>query len=43
MNTRTGRAVAATMILGLLALVPLVGCSEAKAEPIEVTYYYLPG
>ena len=21
----------------------LTGCSEAKAEPLDVTYYYLPG
>jgi hypothetical protein len=21
----------------------LTGCSEAQAEPLEVTYYYLPG
>ncbi len=21
----------------------LTGCGEAKAEPLEVTYYYLPG
>ena len=26
-----------------LAMIGAVGCSEAKAEPLEVEYYYLPG
>ena len=41
MSSRTGRYVAGSVVLGLLALVPmlpLVGCSEAKAEPLDVTY-----
>ena len=38
-----------TIGLGLVALAAvagaglLSGCSDAKAEPLEVTYYYLPG
>jgi hypothetical protein len=33
----------AALISGLLFL-PLAGCSTpAQAEPLEVTYYYLPG
>lgn len=31
------------LVLSLLAAAGFTGCSEAKAEPIELTYYYLPG
>ena len=30
-----------TLGVGAAALLP--GCTPAKAEPLEVTYYYLPG
>jgi hypothetical protein len=40
MNTRS-RFIAAIGLLGALALA--AACSGAQAEPIEVTYYYLPG
>jgi hypothetical protein len=32
-----------TLALGLAVIAGGVGCSSAKAEPLEVTYYYLPG
>ena len=30
-------------VLVLLALAGTTGCSDAKSEPLELTYYYLPG
>ena len=36
-----GTGLAAVAGLALLAL--SVACGEAKAQPLEVTYYYLPG
>lgn len=33
----------ALALLGLSAVALLPGCSSAKADPLEVTYYYLPG
>jgi hypothetical protein len=41
MNER--RVSTVVLVLSLLAAAGLTGCSEAKAEPIELTYYYLPG
>ena len=39
------RRVALFLLAGVLsAAVPLTGCgSPAQAEPLDVTYYYLPG
>jgi hypothetical protein len=31
------------LTLALTAVAGLTGCTSAKAEPLEVTYYYLPG
>ena len=31
------------LALGVGAAALLQGCTPAKAEPLEVTYYYLPG
>jgi hypothetical protein len=43
MKGRPGpRAVALSMLL-LASLGLLIACGEPRAEPIEVTYYYLPG
>ena len=42
MNYRT-RTIVWAARLGLAALAVNWGCSQAKAEPLEVTYYYLPG
>ena len=36
-------AVVVAVALGLAAAAGLAGCTSAQAEPIEVTYYYLPG
>ena len=41
-ETRTVAAMA-VVALALAAAGGLAGCTEAKAEPLEVTYYYLPG
>ena len=30
-------------VIGLAVLALPVACGEAKAQPLEVTYYYLPG
>ena len=30
-------------VLGLAVLALPIACGEAKAQPLEVTYYYLPG
>ena len=35
-------AVASLLCCGIL-LAGMAGCTEAKSEPLEVTYYYLPG
>ena len=35
-------AAAAILIVGL-ALAGASGCASAEAQPLEVTYYYLPG
>jgi hypothetical protein len=44
MNARRKMAVAALALCGLgLALAGSAGCGTAKAEPLDVTYYYLPG
>ncbi len=40
MRSDSWTAVAA---LFALAALPLAGCGEAAAAPLEVTYYYLPG
>ena len=32
-----------TLMLCLAGAALLSACSEAKSEPLEVTYYYLPG
>jgi ABC-type glycerol-3-phosphate transport system substrate-binding protein len=34
---------AVALALGLAAVGGVTGCTSAKAEPLEVTYYYLPG
>jgi hypothetical protein len=31
------------IVLGLAAVVGAPGCTSAEAEPLELTYYYLPG
>ena len=41
-ETRTAAALAA-VVLGLAVVAGSAGCTSATAEPIEVTYYYLPG
>ena len=33
----------AAAVLCALAAIPLASCGSASAEPLEVTYYYLPG
>ena len=38
-----GQLAVASLALGLLVGGGLVGCSDAQAEPLELTYYYLPG
>ena len=43
MNTRSARALAAVAVIGLIATGALSGCTTAKAESIDLTYYYLPG
>ncbi len=43
MNTRHARAFAAVVVIGLIASATLVGCTSAQAEPVDLTYYYLPG
>jgi len=40
-QTRFGLAVCA--LIGVFAAGLLAGCSGAKADPLQVTYYYLPG
>ena len=37
------RVATAVIVLSLLAAAGFTACYEAKAEPIELTYYYLPG
>ena len=39
---KPGSMTAVAALLALAAL-PLAGCGEAAAAPLEVTYYYLPG
>ena len=42
MPSRPARAAALCLAFGLAAgLLP--GCTSAEAQPLEVTYYYLPG
>ena len=31
------------LAFGLAAVAVATGCTSAKADPLEVTYYYLPG
>ena len=40
---RETRTVACMAILALGLVAGASGCSPAEAEPLEVTYYYLPG
>lgn len=40
MKNRTMTTIA---VLSVLLVLPLAGCGEAAAAPLEVTYYYLPG
>jgi hypothetical protein len=42
MNDRT-RTIVWAACIGLAALAVNWGCSQAEAQPLEVTYYYLPG
>ena len=37
------RSTAVLVVLGLVAAVGISGCTSAEAEPLELTYYYLPG
>ncbi len=37
------RSIAAAGLLACLLAGVLAGCAGAEAEPLEVTYYYLPG
>ncbi|HSR52630.1 MAG TPA: hypothetical protein VLV83_17540 [Acidobacteriota bacterium] len=39
------KSIALTLLglLGLAVAVPLAGCGQAQAEPLQVTYYFLPG
>ena len=39
---RNARIVACLSLLAL-GLAATAGCTSAEAEPLEVTYYYLPG
>ena len=40
MKNRTATSIA---VLSVLLALPLAGCGDAAAAPLEVTYYYLPG
>ena len=42
MSNRTGW-IAALGVLALLGAGGAVGCGDAAADELEVTYYYLPG
>ncbi len=42
MSDRT-RTIVWAACIGLAALAVNWGCSQAEAQPLEVTYYYLPG
>ena len=42
MTKKTGFWASAALLLALVALL-LPGCTPAKADPLELTYYYLPG
>jgi len=37
------RSIALLAVVGLVAAVGAAGCTSAEAEPLELTYYYLPG
>jgi hypothetical protein len=42
--TSTNKRLAVLSVLCCAALiVPLAGCTDAKSEPLQLTYYYLPG
>jgi len=44
MNAKTKMALATVALCGLgLAIVGGAGCGTAKADALDVTYYYLPG
>lgn len=43
MNRRSTRVWTAVAIIGLIATGGMTGCTSAQAEPIDLTYYYLPG
>ena len=43
MNTRSQRVWTAMAVIGLIASGAMTGCTSAQAEPIDLTYYYLPG
>lgn len=42
MRRESTRAMIGCLTLGLAALL-LAACTPARADPLEVTYYYLPG
>ena len=42
--TASGKRLTMLSVLCCAALiVPLAGCTDARSEPLELTYYYLPG
>ena len=43
MMRKTVAVLAVSTLLGLAGTAMLLGCGQAKADPLEVTYYYLPG
>ena len=40
---KTNRTLMRIAVTACLALATWPGCSETRADPLEVTYYYLPG